>query len=101
MELIMTFHCKEEAEIAYSALSGEKRLASERDDGVTIYNLFGNINWRNLYTLNMYNLKELEILVKQKGKDKKYHQGRHLEIIQSLQKAADINNLIIPSHWLP
>lgn len=73
----------------------------QRDDGDTIYNLFGNINWRNLYTLNMYNLKELEILVKQKGKDKKYHQGRHLEIIQSLQKAADNNNLIIPPHWLP
>lgn len=38
----------------------EKRLASERDSTIVIYNLFGIPSWGNFYKLGMFNLYELQ-----------------------------------------
>jgi hypothetical protein len=45
MKLLATYEDKDEAEIALTKISGEKRLASERDSTVVIYNLFGEPTW--------------------------------------------------------
>lgn len=41
MKLLNTYDDRDEAEAAAERLSGDKRLASERDATVVIYNLFG------------------------------------------------------------
>ena len=48
MKLLNTYEDKDEAEEALTKISGEKRLASERDSTVVIYNLFGTPSWGNL-----------------------------------------------------
>lgn len=45
MKLLNTYDDRDEAEAAAEKLSGEKRLASERDATVVIYNLFGIPSW--------------------------------------------------------
>lgn len=45
MKLLNTYEDKDEAEDALAKLSGEKRLASERDSTIVIYNLFGTPSW--------------------------------------------------------
>ena len=52
MKLLATYEDKDEAEIALTKISGEKRLASERDSTVVIYNLFGEPTWGNFYKLD-------------------------------------------------
>ena len=51
MKLLNTYEDKDEAEEALTKISGEKRLASERDSTVVIYNLFGTPSWGNFYKL--------------------------------------------------
>lgn len=63
MKLLNTYDDRDEAETAAEKLRGEKRLASERDATVVIYNLFGTPNWGNFHRLNMYNLSELKSLL--------------------------------------
>lgn len=63
MKLLATYEDKDEAEIALTKISGEKRLASERDSTVVIYNLFGEPTWGNFYKLDMFRLKELQTIV--------------------------------------
>lgn len=60
MKLLNTYEDKDEAEEALTKISGEKRLASERDSTVVIYNLFGTPSWGNFYKLGMFNLPELQ-----------------------------------------
>jgi hypothetical protein len=59
MPLLYTYEDLDEAEQAVTLITGEKRLASERDGTETIYNLFGVASWGNLYKLKIFNLPEL------------------------------------------
>lgn len=94
--LLYTYDDKEIAEEAFKKLSGEKRLTSERDSGETVYNLFGVASWKNLYELNLYNLKELEQIVKSReSKD----MTRKKQIFNTLCAVAATYNLKIPAHW--
>ena len=91
---------RDEAEKAISLVTGEKRLASERDSTEVIYNLFGEATWGNFYKLDMFNLTELQKLVELKSKNLPYDQSRHKEIISMLRYAAKSFDLQIPEHWL-
>lgn len=95
--LLYTFEDREQAEEAYKKLAGEKRLASERDGGETIYNLFGIATWKNLYEIDLYNLKELEKILKNK-ESKDF--PRKKQIINTLYAVESTYNLKIPKHWL-
>lgn len=100
MKLLNTYEERDEAEAASIMLTGEKRIASERDDTSTIYNLFGMPNWGNFYRIEMYNLKELEDLLKTKinwGADEK---RRHLELLTTIRIVSKNFSLKIPDHWL-
>ncbi len=55
MKLLNTYDDRDEAEEAAEKLTGDKRLASERDASVVIYNLFGIPSWGNFHRLGMYN----------------------------------------------
>lgn len=100
MPLLNTYEDRDEAEKAETLITGEKRLASERDGTEVIYNLFGVASWGNLYKLNMFNLPELQKLVELKNKNQPYDQSRHKEILSMLKYAASSFDLVIPSHWL-
>ncbi|MCQ8879333.1 hypothetical protein NQT69_15095 [Pseudoalteromonas shioyasakiensis] len=100
MKLLNTYEDRDEAEKAESLITGEKRLASERDGTETIYNLFGEATWGNLYKLSMFNLPELQKLVELKNKNLPYDQSRYKEIISMLRYAAKTFELKIPDHWL-
>lgn len=100
MKLLNTYEDRDEAEKAETLITGEKRLASERDGTETIYNLFGVASWGNLYKLNMFNLPELQKLVELKNKNQTYDQSRHKEILSMLKYAANSFELAIPEHWL-
>ena len=63
MKLLNTYDDRDDAETAAEKLRGEKRLASERDATVVIYNLFGTPNCGTFHRLNMYNLSELKSLL--------------------------------------
>lgn len=60
MKLLNTYDDRDEAEEAAEKLTGDKRLASERDATVVIYNLFGIPSWGNFHRLGMYNLSVLK-----------------------------------------
>jgi hypothetical protein len=100
MKLLNTYEDRDEAENAETLISGEKRLASERDGTETIYNLFGVANWSNLYKLNMFNLPELQKIVELKNNNQPYGQSRYNEILSMLKYAASSFDLKIPKHWL-
>lgn len=100
MPLLNTYEDRDEAEKAETMITGEKRLASERDGTETIYNLFGEATWSNLYKLNMFNLPELQKILELKNKKQPYDQARHKEIISMLEYAANSFELKIPTHWL-
>ncbi|KRP77183.1 hypothetical protein [Pseudomonas lactis] len=100
MKLLNTYDDRDDAEDAAEKLKGEKRIASERDDTSTIYNLFGIPNWGNFYRIGMYGLQEFEILLKSKtiwtSDDKK----RHLELLATILIVSKNFSLEIPKHWL-
>lgn len=100
MKLLNTYEDRDQAEKAETLIAGAKRLASERDGTETIYNLFGEATWGNLYKLNMFNLPELQKLVELKNKNLPYDQSRHKEILSMLKYAASSFELKIPEHWL-
>lgn len=100
MKLLNTYEDKDEAEAAEAKLQGEKRLASERDSTVVIYNLFGLPTWGNLHRLGMYNLDELGTLLAQRAGWDDEQQARHREILNTLQVVSKNYGLSIPSHWL-
>lgn len=100
MKLLNTYDDRDEAECAEQLLIGEKRLASERDATVVIYNLFGLPTWGNFHRLRMYRLDELQVLLEGRtawlAKDKEKHE----EILASLKTVAKNYGLEIPKHWM-
>lgn len=100
MKLLNTYDDQDEAETAAKKLTGEKRLASERDSTIVIYNLFGMPNWGNFHRLGMYNLDELKTLLARRTAWQESDQFRHTEILATLRIAAKSFQIEIPPHWL-
>ncbi|HBP1729216.1 hypothetical protein [Pseudomonas aeruginosa] len=100
MKLLNTYDDRDEAEAAAEKLSGEKRLASERDATVVIYNLFGIPSWGNFHRLGMYNLGELKSLLERRTAWQPTEQARHGEIIATLKTVAKNYGIDLPAHWL-
>lgn len=99
MKLLNTYDDREEAEAASKKVSGEKRLASERDSTVVIYNLFGQPTWGNFYALGMFNLEELKQIVEARKAELDYNQRRHQEILGTLRYVESSFEITIPPHW--
>jgi hypothetical protein len=59
VKLLNTYDDRDDAE---QLLKGKKRLASERDSTIVIYNLFGQPSWGNFHRLKTFNLGELSTL---------------------------------------
>ncbi len=100
MKLLNTYEDRDDAEDAAEKLIGEKRLASERDATVVIYNLFGIPSWGNFHRLSMYNLGEMKNLLNCRASWHAADQVRHAEIIATLQIVAKNFAIEIPRHWL-
>lgn len=100
MKLLNTYDDRDEAEAAAEKLSGEKRLASERDATVVIYNLFGIPSWGNFHRLGMYNLGELKSLLDTRSSWEPNDHARHAEILATLKTVAKNYSIEIPAHWL-
>lgn len=100
MKLLNIYEDKDEAEVALSKISGEKRLVSERDGTVTIYNLFGQPTWGNFYKLDLFNLSELQGILQLRKEGKSIDQKRYEEIIDILRYVSRSFDLSIPEHWL-
>lgn len=100
MKLLSTYEDREQAEEALKKLVGEKRLASERDGTITIYNLFGIPTWSNFYNLDMFNLPELKIILEKRKKGLSIDVVRHKEIISMLHYVASNFDIKVPDHWL-
>lgn len=99
MKLLNTYDDRDEAETAAEKLSGEKRLASERDATAVIYNLFGLPSWGNFHRLGMYNLGELKGLLDRREIWNPADQARHAEILATLKTVAKNYGIEIPGHW--
>ncbi|WP_439857797.1 hypothetical protein [Pseudomonas syringae] len=100
MKILNSYEDRDEAEIAAKKLTGSKRLASERDGTVVIYNLFGIANWGNFLRIGMYSLDELQNLLIRRNTWQDIDQARHAAIITTLQIVAKNYDLEIPMHWL-
>lgn len=100
VKLLNTYDDHDEAKEAAEKLVGEKRLASERDATVVIYNLFGIPSWGNFHRLGMYNLVELKGLLDRKASWQAEDAKRHQEILAALNTVAKNYSLELPSHWL-
>ena len=99
MQHLHTFETGEEAEEALLKLSGPRRLASDRDGTEVIYKLFGELTWKNLYVLGLYNLPELKSIQSQRDSGGTYDTNRHREIIAALENISRVLGLTIPAHW--
>jgi len=100
IKLLNTYEDRDEAEAAAEKLTGPKRLASERDDTTTIYNLFGAPTWGNFLRLGMYNLEELKTLLANRASWDGAQQARHAEIARTLAIVAKNYEIEVPAHWL-
>jgi hypothetical protein len=100
MKLLNTYEDRDGAEKAESLITGEKRLASERDGTEVIYNLFGQATWGNFYKLSMFNLPLLQQIVERRKNSQTYDQAKHQEIISKLKYPSRAFELEIPKHWL-
>lgn len=100
MKLLNTYDDRDEAEAGAEKITGEKRLASERDSTVVIYNLFGMPSWGNFHRLGMYNLVELKTLLDRRANWQPPDRLRHREILATLRIVAKNFQVEIPSHWL-
>ncbi|WP_371360356.1 hypothetical protein [Pseudomonas sp. KT_2_4] len=100
MKLLNTYDDRDEAEDAAEKIAGDKRLASERDATVTIYNLFGIPSWGNFHRLGMYNLVELKNLLERRVNWRPNDQSRHGEIVGTLRTVSKNYGIKIPNHWL-
>lgn len=100
MKLLNTYDDHDEAKEAAEKLAGDKRLASERDATVVIYNLFGIPSWGNFHRLGMYNLGELKLLLDRRATWQPADQARHAEIIATLKTVAKNYGIEVPGHWL-
>ena len=100
MKLLQTYEDRDDAEGAAAKLVGKVRVASERDAGETIYNLFGEPSWRNFYELDMYRLHELKDLLTSRSNWTGADCARHKEIVLVLAVVAKNFDVIVPNHWL-
>lgn len=100
MKLLNTYDDRDEAEEAAEKLTGDKRLASERDATVIIYNLFGIPSWGNFHRLGMYNLGELKVLLGHRDQWRSIDRVRHTEIITTLKTVEKNYGIKLPAHWL-
>lgn len=100
MKLLNTYDDRDEAEEATERLTGDKRLASERDATLVIYNLFGIPSWGNFHRLGMYNLGKLKSLLDRRATWQPVDQARHAEIIATLKTVAKNYGIEVPEHWL-
>ncbi|MNZ13428.1 hypothetical protein D3C78_303270 [compost metagenome] len=100
MKLLNTYDDKDVAELALTKISGEKRLASERDSTIVIYNLFGQPTWGNFYRLGMFDLPELQDMLERRKTGQLIDTARHKEIIVMLHYAVRSFELAIPEHWM-
>ncbi len=100
MKILNTYEDQGEAETAAAKITGQKRLASERDSTEVIYNLFGEPSWGNFYKLGMFNLPLLKVIIDQRKAGLPYDQAKHSEILSMLRHAANSFELTIPAHWL-
>ena len=100
MHLLHTYEDKDEAEAASLKITGQKRLASERDSNQVIYNLFGDATWSNFYKLGLFSLHELKGIIDKKQSGDQYDTQRHQEIIHMLKYTAKAFEIEIPAHWL-
>ena len=99
MHLLNTFDTKEDADDAAATVRGRFRIASERDDTTTIYNLFGDATWHNLYNLKMYNLIKLKELLTCRSEWREPEHELYSEILKGLETVSKKYQLPIPSHW--
>lgn len=99
MHLLNTYDTKDDADDAAAALKGRVRVASERDDTTTIYNLFGEVTWANLYSLKMYDLVKLKYLLGHRSQWTESERAQHSHINQALERVSKKYQLTIPSHW--
>ena len=100
MKLLNTYEDNDAAEKALTKITGQKRLASERDSTEVIYNLFGEPSWGNFYRLGMFNLPQLQQILDQRKTGQTFNQAKHLEIISMLKYVANQFEIEIPQHWL-
>ncbi len=99
MKLLITYDDQTEAEAAVKLITGEKRLASDRDDNEIVYRLFGEPTWTNFFKLGMYDLLLLKELVELKKSGQEYDAERHEWILTSLQFVESSYGLKIPEQW--
>jgi len=100
LKLLNTYEDNDAAEKALTKITGQKRLASERDSTEVIYNLFGEPSWGNFYRLGMFNLPQLQQILDQRKTGQTFNQAKHLEIISMLKYVANQFEIEIPQHWL-
>ncbi len=100
MKLLNTYEDRDEAELAYTKITGEKRLASDREDNQVIYKLLGQATWGNFNRLKMFNLPQLQQIVEQRKAGRAFDSQRHHEIISMLSYIAQQFELEIPGHWI-
>lgn len=100
MKLLNTYDDHDEAKEAAEKLTGDKRLASERDATVVIYNLFGIPSWGNFHRLGMYNLGELKSLLVRRTSWQAAENSQHAAIIATLKTVAKNYDIEVPEHWL-
>lgn len=100
MHLLNTYDCKDEADEAAALIKGPVRVASERDDTATVYNLFADASWTNLYNLGMYDLKALKRLLEGRESWGEIERNQHAVIVQGLERVCRKYELCLPSHWL-
>lgn len=100
MKLINTYEDRDEAEKSAILVTGERRLASERDGTEVIYNLFGQATWGNFYKLGMFNLPLLQQILDQRKTSQTLDQAKHQEILKMLRYASNSFEIKIPEHWL-
>jgi hypothetical protein len=100
VKLLNSYEDQDEARSAASKLVGNKRVASERDATVVIYNLFGIPGWGNFHRLDMYDLAELKVLLVHRNTWQTADLARHGEILDNLRIVAKNFSIEIPEHWL-
>jgi len=100
MELLVVFDDQDEAEEGQAKLTGENRLASDRDDNQVVWRLFGVPSWGNFYALGLYELPKLKELVDQRKGGGEYDKDEHERIITNLGSVVNTYGLKIPKHWL-
>ena len=100
MKLLNTYEDEDVAETALSKVTGQKRLASERDGTEVIYNLFGEPTWGNFYRLGMFNLPLLQQILDQRKAGEAFDEEKHQNIISTLKYVANQFEVEIPPHWL-